>query len=382
MTHSKRTVATRKRPVITVNTVCDALQKLAPLELAQDWDNVGLLAGDTNAQVKSVMLCIDLTPEVVGEAIDAKTQMVMAYHPPIFKPVSRLIAPLAVPEADVHRCIAHGIAVYSMHTALDAADGGTNDHLAQLCGIAHAQPLEYVEVGPVEYKVVVFVPHGDTDRVADAMFAVGAGRIGDYEKCGFRIPGTGTFFGAESTSPTVGQAGRLERVEETRLEAICSAKCLSAVIDALVREHPYEEPAFDVYPLKNRPVRGIGRVGQLPRPVTLVSLARKLKRATGAECVSMVGKPDRKLKRAVIVVGAAGSLPFKTSLDRHDVIITGEIRHHDALAIRRRDCSAIALSHWSSEHPILSVLAAKLHALLPGAAVLLSKRDREPFRRV
>ena len=380
-----RAVKDSKRPGLTsieVQAACDALGKLAPLELAQSWDNVGLLAGDTTGKIKRIMLCIDLMPEVVDEAVAGRVQMIMAYHPPIFKPVSQLVTPAPAPEAAVHQCIAGGIAVYSVHTALDAADGGTNDCLAQLCGIKQTQPLEYADVGPTECKIVVFVPADETERVAEAMFAAGAGRIGDYQKCSFRIPGTGTFFGTESTSPSVGEAGRLEHVGEVRLEAVCPATCLPAVIEVMVREHSYEEPAYDVYPLQKRPVRGIGRVGRLPRPVTLASLARKLKRAAGAACVSVVGDPNRKLERAVIVVGAAGSLPFKIPLGQHDVIITGEIRHHDALAIRRRDCSAIALSHWSSERPALKPLAAKLRALLPGVTVTISERDHEPFRRV
>jgi len=378
-----RTGRIKKRSLrsINVKTACEALQKLAPLELAQSWDNVGLLAGDTSAKVKRMLLCIDLVPEVVDEAVAVKAQMVMSYHPPIFKPVSRLVTPAPAPEAAVHRCIAGGIAVYSMHTALDAADGGTNDCLARLCGIDNTEPLEYTDAGPTEYKLVVFVPANDTERVAGAMFAAGAGCIGDYEKCSFRIPGTGTFFGRESTSPTVGRAGRLEHVEEVRLETVCQARCLSSVIEAMVREHTYEEPAYDVYPLKSRPVGGSGRVGRLPKPVTLMALARKLKRAAGAGCVSIVGEPDCSVQRALIGVGA-DSKPIQAARNPDDVVITGEIRHHDALTLRRKGCSGIALSHWSSERPALQTLVAKLHALLPGVTVLLSERDCEPFQRV
>jgi dinuclear metal center YbgI/SA1388 family protein len=329
-----------------------------------------------------MMLCIDLMPKVVDETIAAKAQMVMAYHPPIFKAVSRLVSPGPTPEAAVHRCIAHGLAVYSVHTALDAADGGTNDCLARLCGIQRTEPLEYTESGPMEYKLAVFVPAKELDRVSEAMFAAGAGRIGGYEKCSFRIPGTGTFYGTETTRPAVGQAGRLEFAEEIRLEAVCPASCLPAVIDAIRREHSYEEPAFDVYPLVKRPVAGIGRVGPLPKAIALGALARKLKRAAEAAGVSVVGDPARVVERAVIVVGAAGSLPLGFPLGPSDVIVTGEIRHHDALAILRRDGSAVALSHWSSERPALKSLAARLRALLPGVEVLISTQDCEPFRPV
>jgi dinuclear metal center YbgI/SA1388 family protein len=382
MTRSAKAARKRDTSGLDVKTVCKTLEQLATLKLAQSWDNVGLLAGDTRAEVRRLLLCIDLMPEVVDEAIAAEVQMIVAYHPPIFKAIARLVEPGPTPEAAVHRCIAHGIAVYSPHTALDAAEGGTNDALAQLCELKDVQPLEWADAGPTEYKVVVFVPPKVADRVAEAMFAAGAGRIGNYEKCSFRVPGSGTFFGTESTQPVVGQAGRLEHVAEVRLEAVCPVRCLPAVVESMWREHPYEEPAFDIYPLKGRPVRGNGRVGRLPRPVTLVSLARRLKRAVEAECVTMVGDPQRRVERAIIAVGAAGSSPFAVPLGRQDVIITGEIRHHDALAIRRRDCSAIALGHWSSERPVLNRLAAELRTLLPGVAVQISARDGEPFRRV
>ncbi|MCP4592134.1 MAG: Nif3-like dinuclear metal center hexameric protein [bacterium] len=381
MAVSRKKPTRRKSTAMDVRTVCAALQKLAPLELAEGWDNVGLLAGDTEAAVKRVMLCIDLMPEVVTEAVAAKVQMVMAYHPPIFKAVSRLVAPAPTPEASVHRCIANGIAVYSMHTALDAAEGGANDVLARLCGLSETGPLEYTETGANQCKIAVFVPPDETERVAEAMFAAGAGRIGDYRKCSFRAPGTGTFFGTESTNPTVGESGRIEHVDEIRLEAVCAADALPAVIDALVEAHSYEEPAYDIYTLGRRPTRGAGRVGRVPRPITVGALSRKLKRSAGAECVSIVGDPQRTIRRVIVAVGAAGSLPFGIQLGPEDVIVTGEIRHHDALAIRRRDCSAIALSHWSSERPVLEPLSARLRALLPGVDVRLSERDAEPFHR-
>ena len=364
-----------------VHSVCEVLARLAPLQLAESWDNVGLLAGDPAAGVKHLLLCIDLTPDVVDEAVAAKLQMVVAYHPPIFKPIARLVEGAPTAEAGVHRCIAHGIAIYSPHTALDAADGGTNDCLAELCGVRETQPLEWVDGGPAQCKLVTFVPANDLERVADALFAAGAGHIGDYEKCSFRVTGTGTFFGTAAAHPVVGQAGQLERVDEIRLEVVCPAARLAAAVAALVLAHPYEEPAFDVYPLQRRPTRGTGRVGLLRRPLTLSTLARKVKRAVGADCTTIVGESERRIERAIVAVGAAGSMPFQVPLGPHDVVITGEIRHHDALAIRRRDCSAIALGHWSSERPVLPVLADRLRESLPGVDVSISGCDSEPFRR-
>ena len=214
------------------------------------------------------------------------------------------------------------------------------------------------------------------------MFGAGAGRIGDYTRCSFRSSGQGSFLGGEWTRPAVGTPGQLEYVDEIRLESIVRANDLAAVISALRAAHPYEEPAFDIYPLKAEPLRGIGRYGRLSHPVALAKLARKLKKATQAEGAQIIGTADRLIHRAIIVVGAAGSLPFRIPLLPNDVIVTGEIRHHDALAIDRCGCTAIALGHWASERPVLEPLAERLSAALPGVTYIISTADQDPFRTI
>jgi dinuclear metal center YbgI/SA1388 family protein len=369
-----------KQPVMTVADICRLLESIAPPALAQSWDNVGLLAGDLNAKVGRLMLCIDLTPGVVDEAVEKNIDLIMAYHPPIFKPISSLRVPSCGTDEAVFHCISRGIAIYSMHTALDAAPGGSNDVLAGLCGIKSSQPIEPVEgPGGKEYKLVVFVPPAETDKVAEAMFEAGAGRIGDYSHCSFRLPGQGTFWGGETTSPTIGRAGRLERVDEIRLEAVMPERDLPSVISAMLRAHSYEEPAYDIYPLRARPAHGIGRYGPLQKATTLLGLAGKLKRATGAAGVQIVGLPDQRIERAVVAVGAAGSLLFSPDPGPQDVIVTGEIRHHDALNMKRLGCSAIALGHWASERPCLRVVLKRIKAKHPDLKLHVSQEDADPF---
>ena len=378
MAKTKRQGRSRRR--VPLADLCAGLEKLAPTHLAQDWDNVGLLAGDRGAGVARVLLCIDLTPEVVAEAVRRTVQLVVAYHPPIFKPISRITVPSNDTSDAVYRCIASGIAVYSTHTALDAAEGGTNDVIARMCGLTETKPLGCAGGAEErECKVVTFVPRADVDAVAEAMFGAGAGWIGDYEKCSFRIPGRGTFRGTESTRPAIGQAGRFETVEEIRLEAVTPRGVLPDVVGALRRAHPYDEPPIDVYALLSAPRRGIGRYGELPKPMAPSALARQLKKRTGAGGIQLVGEPDRAVTRAVICVGAAGSLPFELGLAEGDVIVTGEVRHHDALAILRRGCSAIALGHWASERPVLAPFGQALVALFPALDVSVSDADRDPF---
>ncbi|MHC5110724.1 MAG: Nif3-like dinuclear metal center hexameric protein [Planctomycetota bacterium] len=367
----------------TVGDFVRFMNEVAPEKLAQPWDNIGLLAGDAGSSLRRALFCIDLTEPVAKEAARRKCDLVMAYHPPIFKPVSRLVAGANSPAASVFGCIRDGIAIYSTHTALDAAAGGTNDVLAELCGLTSVDSLEIADSAePAQCKLVVFVPVSSIDGVANAMFAAGAGRIGEYEQCSFRAEGTGTFKGGDSTSPAVGTRGRFETVAETRLEVVLQKRQLAAVVRALIAAHPYEEPAFDIYPLLTPPARGIGRIGALPPGTELKKLARQLKRKSRAVTVQLVGDPETTLKRAIIVAGAGGSLPFKAVLGPGDVVITGEIRHHDALAVDRHGACAIALNHWSSERPTLGRLAEQLEASLKGVRALVSEEDREVFQPV
>lgn len=376
----KSTTHGNRKP-ITLSSLASAMDAIAPTALAQDWDNVGVLAGDMDSRISRVLLCIDLTHGVVDEAVKGKFNAVMAYHPPIFKPVKSITMPNVGTEAIIYRCIRAGIAIYSTHTALDAADGGTNDVLARLAGVNETQPLEYVDrPGGRELKLVTFVPEESLERVADALFAAGAGQIGDYSHCSYRLRGQGTFLGGDSTNPAVGSRGRLETVEEVRLEVVLPSRKLPDVVAALRASHPYEEPAFDLYPLQPKPVRGIGRIGKLPKPMVLSKLGQLLKKKSGAALVQIVGDLNCEIGRVIAVAGAAGSLPFKVSLKPDDCIITGEIRHHDALAIERRGCAAIALGHWASERPVLGPLAERLREKLPGLVVGLSKSDKDPFR--
>ncbi len=393
----------------TVGDVSSAMDAVAPPRLAQEWDNVGLLVGDRRAACKRVLLCIDTTPAVLAEAARLRCPLIISYHPVIFRPIKTIRADSDGTDAIVHEVIRRGIAIYSPHTALDAAEGGTNDVLAELCGLRDVGPFEFVAGGPRECKVVVFVPPDALDRVAGAMFAAGAGRIGEYEQCSYRLRGEGTFFGTETTNPAVGRKGRLERVEEIRLEMVAPQNRIPEVVQAVRASHPYETPAYDIYPLESPPTKGIGRVGTLPAGTTLGALARTLKqrlrsavsprprglsglretalpvagapRLRGGGLIQVVGDPKTRVRLAAVCAGAAGRLPLEhpRSADA-DVIVTGEIRHHDALAFLRLGKCAIALGHWESERPVLPRLAARLKTAVPAIEAIVSRADGGPFR--
>src|SRR5207302_2163669 len=198
---------------------------------------VGLLTGDPAQDVTKALLTIDYTQDVAVEAAQAHCDFVIAYHPPIFDALKRITA-----GSMIHDAIRRGVAIYSPHTALDVADGGTNDMLADAIGLCpDRQPLRITDAKAANYKLVVFAPRDAADKVAEALFAAGAGRIGNYTSCSFRSPGTGTFFGEGGSNPAVGQAGQLERAEEVRIETILPITRVAQAITALKKSHPYEE---------------------------------------------------------------------------------------------------------------------------------------------
>jgi dinuclear metal center YbgI/SA1388 family protein len=373
----------KARAATTVRAVVAAMERIAPTWAAEDWDNVGLLVGSETWNARRVLLTIDLTAAVLDEAARGRFDVTLAYHPPVFRPIKRMTLDRRVQAGLAAEALAQRIAVYSPHTAWDAAPGGTNETLATMCGLEDVRPVAAVGAGNPQCKLVVFVPPRHEEVVADAIFGAGAGRIGDYEKCSFRLHGEGTFFGTESTDPVVGQKLRLERVEEVRIEAIFPRRRLVEVIAAIRRSHPYEEPAFDLYPLEPVPDRrvGQGRIGRFVKPITLKGLARSLARKTRAGAVVTVGDGGLRLRRGIVWVGAAGAAPLEAvrPCGRGDVVITGEMRHHDALQYERVGVAAIALGHWASERPALKPLAARLSKLLPDCAIAVSRADRDPF---
>jgi putative NIF3 family GTP cyclohydrolase 1 type 2 len=233
--------------------VIQALEALAPPEYAAEWDNVGLLIGSPQWEVAGLLLTVDLTPAVLREALGAGGRMVVAYHPPIFEPLARLT------DATTGQRIAleaarGGVAVYSPHTALDAAPGGVNDWVAEGLGRGDIRALRPQAALPAseQCKLVTFCPADAADRLRSALATVGAGRIGGYELCSFEMAGTGTFLAGEDTSPRVGRKGGLQRVDELRLEMVCPEASLALAVTTLREFHPYEEPPIEIYRLEPR----------------------------------------------------------------------------------------------------------------------------------
>jgi dinuclear metal center YbgI/SA1388 family protein len=366
----------------TVADLAAALEAIAPTRHAEPWDNVGLLVGDPAQPLTRVMLTIDYTPDVAAEAADAGCDAVVAYHPPIFKPLlSRVTAGGATRL--IYDAIARSVAIYSPHTALDVAPGGTNDVLADAVGMVAEgrRPLKVTEGKATRCKLVTFAPESALEKVSEALFAAGAGRIGDYSRCSFRTQGTGTFFGEEGTNPAVGESGRLETAPEVKIETVVPLAKVEAVVQALRDSHPYEEPAFDLVTLAAAPEGlGIGRVGELEKPTPRGAVVDRLKRELELDHLLVAGPTDGDASRVAVCAGACGDLLDAAIAAGAQVYVTGEMRHHDALAAARAGVTVVCTLHSNSERATLKQLASLLTERLPGLPILLSRTDRDPFR--
>ncbi|MFM7808698.1 MAG: Nif3-like dinuclear metal center hexameric protein [Planctomycetota bacterium] len=363
-----------------------ALEAVAPSRLAADWDKVGLLVGDPSRPLKRALLCIDLTEETLAEAVRLNCQAIVAYHPPIFEPIARLTA-WEPRGALLLRCIEHGIALLSPHTALDAVRGGVTDWLAEQLGSGERWAIEPSVISrPGEgLKIVTFVPAYAVGVVRDAMARAGAGTIGAYRKCSFELAGSGTFEGGAGSRPTVGKRGRFERVDEIRLEMVCEPRAQVAVVQAIRAVHPYEQAAIDVFRTESHrdATQGHGRIVALDRPLTCSQVVRKLRGALSlpAGAVQVVESlRARRHARVGLVPGAGFSLMAKAADAGCTLFVTGEARHHDQLAARARGCDLVLAGHTQTERGYLPHLAASLRPHLPGVALAVSRADAPPFQ--
>jgi dinuclear metal center YbgI/SA1388 family protein len=363
--------------MITVGAVVHFLEQFAPPELAADWDNVGLLLGDRAAEVQRVMTCLTVTPDSAAEAVEFGAQLIVTHHPILFRAAKRLTAD--TPEGRTLLELARaGVAVYSPHTAFDNTRGGINEVLARRLGLSEMAPLRR-RPGPRQCKVVVFVPDNDLSRVMDALFAAGAGIIGQYSQCSFRLDGTGTFFGSDEANPTVGEKGRREEVKEWRLEAVCSEGDVEPVVAAMRKAHSYEEPAYDVYPLRPGPSPlGEGRVGRLPRPTTLAELAQAVKVLLNAGPVQTVGDPGQAVQRVALACGAGGEFLADAVRARAEALLTGEARFHDYLSARAQGLALVLPGHYATERCGVEELAGRLQERWPELHVWASRREHDP----
>ena len=345
------------------------IEAWAPQWTAWERDNVGLQVGDRQRKVSRILVALDVTERVVEEALAKNVELIVSHHPLLFRPASSITV-----SNDLGRMILKlaesKIAVYSAHTNLDFTRDGVSFQLAYALGLKNVRFLAPLK--ETLAKIAVFVPPKAVDRVATALSSVGAGVIGEYSSCSFRVAGSGTFRGSAASRPQTGKAGRLERVDEVRLEMIAPRAAMDACIDAMKEVHPYEEVAYDVYPVSNKsPNYGMGAIGETTTVLTLKSFLARSKKALHAEAVRYAGDLKKTVKR-VAVCGGSGSDLLNAAIDaRADLFITADIRYHTYQGAGGRIALADA-GHWETEQVILEPLAEHLRRAAEQRKVRLS----------
>ncbi|MBK7406491.1 MAG: Nif3-like dinuclear metal center hexameric protein [Phycisphaerales bacterium] len=369
-----------------------AMERIAPPEYAEGWDRVGLHVGALASPLDSpVLLTIDLTERVIDEAVELGASAVVSYHPPIFTEL-RSITDATPKERIILKAARAGIAIYSPHTALDAAPGGVTDWLCE--GLSGAEPGriagDYRALFAHEehhssprVKIVTFVPERDLENIRNALASAGAGHVGEYSVCSFSAAGTGTFLGGEGANPTIGEAGKLEVVSECRIEMVCPKRALALALQTLRRFHPYEEPVVDVYDLAPQPRRriGAGRRLVLDQPATMRELGARLRKFLGTARVqlALAKETDEPIRRIGVIPGAGESLAALAASEGCEAFITGEMRHHNVVAAVHEGMHVLLAGHTNTERGYLVRLSDRLVKELPGIEPVISTRDRDPL---
>ncbi|MGE7272188.1 Nif3-like dinuclear metal center hexameric protein [Brevibacillus panacihumi] len=339
-------------------TVIQYVEGLAPKAMAMEGDKIGLHVGTLQKKVKKVMVALDVLESVVDEAIAEGVDLIVAHHAVIYRPLKNIRTDLAAGRV-FEKLLKHDIAVYTAHTNLDVAVGGMNDWLAEAVGLVDVEVLDVLHRDTWK-KLVVYVPKSHRDAVFQAVCQAGAGSVGNYGHCSFQVEGIGTFMPGEGTQPFIGAEGKLEQVEEVRIELVLPASRQSAVVKAMMAAHPYEEVAYDLIPLDLPGTGyGIGRIGYLPQPLTLRELAELVKERFSLQGVRVVGDLDGTIKKVAVVGGDGSSFASKAIFRGADAYLTGDIGYHTA-----HDAQAEGLSIIDAGHNIEKIMKEKLATYL------------------
>jgi dinuclear metal center YbgI/SA1388 family protein len=364
-----------------VSNIVQMFEDWAPKWVAWEKDNVGLQVGDKQNKVTKILVTLDVTKQIVNEAIAKKAELIVSHHPLLFRPPSAIIADDPIGEL-VLQLAEHTVALFSAHTNLDFTQGGVSFALAEILGLKNIRFLTPLKNSLA--KIVVFVPEGHVERVIYTMTQAGAGVIGKYSSCSFGSKGRGSFYGSTTSNPFLGKREKLEFVEETRLEMIAPRANVSGVVAALKAVHPYEEPAYDIYYIENSNQNfGMGAFGTLSKPQPLEFFLKSIKQTLGVGALRYTGRLAHKIQNIAVCGGAGSDLLPDAIIAKADAFVTADVRYH----IFQKANDSIALidaGHWETEQIILKAIADRLRsaarAVHEPLTVFISKHKTNPIK--
>lgn len=360
-----------------VQDVINHLEALAPLAYAEDFDNVGLLVGDKNNEVTGILVTLDTLETVVDEAIEHNCNLIVSFHPIIFKGLKSLTGKNYVERA-VLKAIKNDISIYAIHTALDNALQGVNDRICDRLGLINKQIL-IPQLGTIK-KLTTYIPKNKESEVREALFSAGAGAIGNYNHCSFNIDGIGTFNGNESSNPTIGSKGETQYEKETKLTVVFGKHLESKILSALFNSHPYEEVAYEIIPLENNNQDiGMGMLGELKSEMDETSFLEYLKNTMGTPCIRHTSFLNKSIKK-VAVLGGSGSFAIRAAKRAGaDAFVTSDLKYHDFFTAENGILLA-DIGHYESEQYTKNLLVEYLTKKIPNFAIILSKTNSNPVK--
>ncbi|WP_108670774.1 Nif3-like dinuclear metal center hexameric protein [Peribacillus acanthi] len=330
--------------------IIQLFEQFAPKNLAMEGDRIGLELGTLNKPIHKVMVALDVLDEVVDEAIKKGVDLIIAHHPIMYRPLKNIVTDQPSGQL-VEKLIKNDISVYAAHTNLDITDGGVNDMLAEAIGLQDSSILIPTYEEPLR-KLIVFVPKEAEHTVREALGNAGAGYIGDYSHCSFSTEGYGRFLPGEGTNPYIGSKGKLEVVEEIKVETVYPKTLEKKILNAMFKAHPYEEVAFDIYNIENKgKAYGLGRIGNLPTEMSLEQFAEHLKQSLQLEGLRVVGDFNAPIKKVAVVGGDGNKYWSQAKFKGADVYVTGDLYYHVA-----HDAMAAGLNIVDAGHNIEKVM--------------------------
>ncbi len=322
------------------------LENIAPLNYQESYDNAGLIVGNGNAQISGVLITLDVTEDIVNEAIQKNANLIIAHHPIVFKGLKRFNGSNYV-ERTVILAIKNDIAIYAAHTNLDNVANGVNAQIAKKLNLKNCRIL--VPKSHLLRKLVSYVPEKYVDTVRQALFSAGAGQIGDYDNCSFSSKGEGTFRANENANPFVGKANELHKEPEIKIETIFPSRLKSKIIAALIAAHPYEEVAYDIFVLENKDLDiGSGMIGELESPIEPPIFLQNIKEKFNAKGIRYTNFCNRPIRK-VAFCGGSGSFLLKNAIHAGaDIFITGDFTYHSFFDAEGKIIIA-DIGHYESE---------------------------------
>jgi dinuclear metal center YbgI/SA1388 family protein len=329
-----------------IKDVARVLEQFAPLQFQESYDNAGLCIGNPDTEVSGILLSIDVTETIIDEAIDKNCNLIVSHHPLIFSGIKKITGKTYV-ERCIVKAIQNNIAIYSAHTNIDSVFEGVSYKMCQKLGLVNCKILSPAKNNLL--KLVTFVPKDFAEKTREALFAAGAGQIGNYGKCSFNTNGFGTFRGGENTNPFVGEKGTLNFEEETRIETIFPKHLQSKIISALLSAHPYEEVAYDIYPLENiYEQAGMGMIGELPEEADELSFLKKIKSTFSSGSVRHTKLLNKPIKEVAVCGGSGSSLLPEAINKGADIFISGDFKYHQFFDTNGKILIA-DIGHYESE---------------------------------